>query len=154
MNKRVSRAALLALLLSSTSALADSDGGGAGPKNNKLQPVKEVIEQGDFNAALEALNVLHQEDPDDPDVLNLLGYSYRKLGDVDSALRNYQAALNLDPKHKGANEYLGELYLETGQLSKAEERLAVLDRACFFGCEQYTDLKEAIEAYKQDNGVN
>ena len=55
----------------------------------------------------------------------------------------------MSPKHRGANEYLGELYLETDQLAKAEERLKVLDGACFLGCEEYDDLKEAIEKYKE-----
>ena len=145
-----------ALLLSSGLSLADGDGGGGGGdkwRNSKLQPVQEVITLGDYTTALEKLSVLYEKDPNDADVLNLRGYSYRQMGDFDNALRNYQAALKLKPKHRGANEYLGELYLQTGQLAKAEERLAVLDDACFFGCKQYYDLKKAIQAYKQENGT-
>ena len=159
MSKRISGTvfyAILALVLSSTPAGAEGDGAGGGGnerRNSKLRPVQEVIEQGDFDAALVKLKALYQQNPKDPDVLNLLGYSYRKLGDFDSALRHYQAALSVAPKHKGANEYLGELYLQTGQLHKAEERLAVLDKACFFGCKQYDELEDAIEAYKKKNGV-
>jgi hypothetical protein len=55
----------------------------------------------------------------------------------------------LQPKHRGANNYLGHLYLETGSLEKAQERLAVLDKACSFGCEEYSELKQAISAHKQ-----
>lgn len=150
---------IAALVLSSGVALADGggDGGGNGGnewRNSKLKPVHEVIALGDYNTALEKLNKLHQEDPEDADVLNLIGFSYRQMGDFDNALRNYEAALALKPKHKGANEYLGELYLQTGQLDKAEERLAVLDKACFFGCKQYTMLKKSIKAYKKENGLN
>jgi Flp pilus assembly protein TadD len=148
---------VLVLALSGTSALADGDGGDGDNdsrwQSSKLRPVQEAIEQGDFNAALEKLDALYQQDPKDPDVLNLLGYSYRQLGDIDSALHHYQAALSVAPRHKGANEYLGELYLQSGQLHKAEERLAVLDKACFFGCKQYYELEDAIEAYKKKNGV-
>ena len=153
---RVLSNGLLALALTGNVALAAGQGDGDGwdQRTSKLAPVQEVIERGDYNAAIEELNVLHEQDPENPDVLNLLGFSYRKLGDFDNALRNYQAALALNPKHRDSNEYLGELYLQTGQLDKAEERLAVLDRACFFGCKQYSELKAAIEAYKKENGVN
>jgi len=95
----------------------------------------------------------HEEDPEDADVLNLLGYGYRKTGDFDQSRGYYLQALAIEPKHRGANEYLGELYLETGQLDKAEERLAVLDKACWIGCEEYTELKESIDKYKTDKGI-
>ncbi len=60
----------------------------------------------------------------------------------------YQKALAIKPDHRGANEYIGELYLETGKPAKARERLKVLDSACFFGCEEYDELKAAIAAYE------
>ena len=68
---------------------------------------------------------------------------------ADTAISTHQKALAIKPDHRGANEYIGELYLETGQLEKAKERLKVLDSACFFGCEEYTTLKKAIAAYEQ-----
>ena len=76
----------------------------------------------------------------------------RQLVNHDAALSHYQAALAIEPRHRGANEYLGELYLTLGDLAKAEERLEVLDDACFFGCEEYTELKNAIAAYKTKAG--
>ena len=63
----------------------------------------------------------------------------------------YTKALEIKPRHLGANEYLGELYLEQGELEKAEERLAVLDKACFFGCDEFDDLERAIEEYRKQN---
>ena len=81
-----------------------------------------------------------------PDVLNYLGYAHRRLGRFDESLAYYQQALALDPMHRGANEYLGELYVELGEIDRAEERLAVLDRACPFGCAEYEDLKRRIES--------
>lgn len=81
---------------------------------------------------------------------NLMGYSWRKARtpDLDAAERYYTEALRLDPKHRGALEYSGELYLMKGNLAKAEERLAALDKACFLPCEEYTDLKKAVQAFK------
>jgi len=114
---------------------------------------KQAIKDGDYDVAIDKLARLHEEDPKDADVLNLLGYGYRKSGDYDLARGYYLQALTIEPKHRGANEYLGELYLETEQLDKAEERLAVLDGACWLGCGEYTDLKESIEKYKADKGI-
>ena len=110
---------------------------------------KKAVKEGDFQSALAHLNKANEKDPKNADIHNLLGYSYRKLGDTDRAFKHYQIALQIKPKHRGANEYLGELYLETDQLAKAEERLEVLDKACFLGCEEYDELKEAIEKYKE-----
>ncbi len=110
---------------------------------------KKAVKEGNFQSALGHLNKANEKNPKNADIQNLLGYSYRKLGDTDRAFEHYHIALQIDPKHRGANEYLGELYLETDQLAKAEERLKVLDEACFWGCEEYDDLKEAIEKYKE-----
>jgi hypothetical protein len=65
----------------------------------------------------------------------------------------YQKAISLNPDHRGVNEYMGELYLMLNDLPKAEERLATLDRLCFFGCVEYTDLKHAIADYKVKKGL-
>ena len=70
----------------------------------------------------------------------------RKSGDYPKALTFYKKALDFDAEHKGAHEYLGELYVETGQLPKAREHLAVLERLCPQGCEEREDLAKAIAA--------
>ncbi|NOX82813.1 MAG: tetratricopeptide repeat protein [Alphaproteobacteria bacterium] len=80
-----------------------------------------------------------------PDILNYLGFAHRKLGKFDRAQDYYAAALELDPDHLGATEYLGELYLELGEIKKARRQLAKLDRLCAFGCAQYEDLARLIE---------
>ena len=77
-----------------------------------------------------------QEKGEYADALNLLGYSNRKLGDKAKAMTYYTKALNMEPNHLGANEYMGELYLEMNDLPKAEERLAVLKNACG-DCDEY-----------------
>ena len=76
-----------------------------------------------------------------------MGFSQRKLGDSSTALAYYKRALDLQPNHIGANEYLGELYLELKEPNLAEQRLAVLQQACG-NCEEYTELKDKIEKYK------
>jgi len=57
-------------------------------------------------------------------------------------------ALELKPDHRGANEYLGELYLQMGNLEKAEEQLARLDKICFFSCQEFSELQKTIQMYK------
>lgn len=84
----------------------------------------------------------------DADALNYLGFCHRKLGKYPEALSYYQRALSVNPKHKGANEYLGELYLLMKNLPKAEEQLAILKGLCPAGCEELEDLEADIADYK------
>jgi Flp pilus assembly protein TadD len=81
---------------------------------------------------------------------NLMGYSLRKgpAPDLAGAEKYYEAALRIDPKHRGALEYSGELYLMTGDLPKAEARLTTLGAACALKCEEYDDLKQAVARFK------
>jgi len=123
------------------------------PKKNENPNVtagRKAIEAKDFKAAVGHLTKAVQENPKDADAQSMLGFSYRKLGTFDKSMDHYQAALKLDPSHRSAREYLGELYLEMNQLANAEKELVTLKKACpFFGkCEEYDDLKEAIEKYK------
>ncbi len=108
----------------------------------------KLVDAGDYAGAILLLQKAIAADPTNADAHNYLGFSHRKLGNVDVALIQYRKALELDPKHRGANEYLGELYLDLNQLDKAKERLAVLDDACFFGCEEYRELKAKIKAHQ------
>ena len=86
------------------------------------------------------------------DAYNWLAYAIRKNGDPAKSIAVYERALALDPKHRGAHEYIGEAYLALDNLPKAKEHLARLDRLCFFSCEQYRDLKKAVEAYEKSAG--
>ena len=112
-----------------------------------------ALSQEDYAQAIEDLREALADSPRDADVLNLLGFSHRKIGETDQAFDYYQQALAIDPNHRGANEYLGELYLETDQLANAEKRLEVLNGACFFGCLEHDELKEAIEKYRIAKGL-
>jgi tetratricopeptide (TPR) repeat protein len=141
--------ALLSLTSLSTPILAE--GGYNKEPNSPLAPVENMIEDEKYQDAIVELQRMLKEKPEDADVLNLLAYSQRKSKRFDEALVNYQKALNIEPKHRRANEYLGELYLQLGQLDKAQERLQVLDKACFFGCKEFDKLEKAIETYRSQN---
>jgi tetratricopeptide (TPR) repeat protein len=108
-----------------------------------LTSVRAKISAKDYSAALAELRNL-AEDTQNADVYNLLGFTLRKTGDYATSLSYYTKALDLQPDHKAAREYLGELYLETGQLDKAKEQLATLAKLCPTGCEEREDLAKAI----------
>ena len=111
---------------------------------------KQAIEAKDWARAIESFGKAAQRDAGNADIQNFLGYAYRNSGKMDLALKHYEKALTLDPKHRGAREYLGELYLMQKDLAKAEEQLAALDSLCFFPCEEVTELREKITAYKKN----
>jgi len=123
------------------------------PENPSVVAGRKAIERKDFKAAVESLNKAIQENPKDADTYTMLGYSYRKLGTFDKSMEHYQKALKIDPNHRSAHEYLGELYLEINQPGNAETQLQALTKACpLFGkCDEYSDLKEAIDHYKATN---
>ena len=115
---------------------------------DKLAPARALIAEKRWAAAIDELKRVNATD--DADWNNLLGYSYRKAKTPDfaAAARHYDAALRLQPQHRGALEYSGELYLMQGDLPRAEQRLAQLDKACRLPCEEYTDLKKEVARYK------
>jgi Flp pilus assembly protein TadD len=96
-------------------------------------------------AELQRLNLVR-----DADWHNLSGYVQRKKAqpDLAAAERHYNEALRLNPQHRGALEYSGELYLMKGDLPQAEQRLAALQKACIAGCEELNDLKQAVARFK------
>jgi len=141
--------ALLTLVVGGTPALAD--GGGSGGRESPLQPYQQLIDDQQYQKAIDELGKALQKKPRDADLLNLVAYSHRQLEHFQIALEYYLQALEIKPKHRGSNEYLGELYLQMGDLEKAEQRLQVLDDACFFGCDEYDELEQAIEDYRRRN---
>ncbi len=120
------------------------------PVNVDYQNGLNAAKNGDFKSAIKYLKRAAESSPNNPDVFNMLGYSHRKLDRLEEAFTYYLKALKLDPRHQGANEYIGELYLRTNNLKKAEEHLEVLDDVCLFGCDEYDDLKDSIAKYKKN----
>jgi tetratricopeptide (TPR) repeat protein len=80
-----------------------------------------------------------------------MGFSERKMGKLDKSLEYYNKALAIQPNHLDANEYLGELYLDMKKVKKAEERLAVLDKACGGAFSEYMELKDKIAKFKSQS---
>ena len=109
-----------------------------------LASVRAKIKAKDFKAAIADLTPM-LETYQHADVYNLMGFSLRKTGDPKQAYTFYRKALEFDPEHKGALEYLGELYVETGQIDKAREHVVLLKKLCPSGCEELADLEQAIE---------
>ena len=110
---------------------------------------KKAVEAKDWKSAVERLNKALLQDDRNPDIHNLLGYAYRNAGQLDPAFRHYRRALELNPRHRGAREYLGEAYLLANEVQKAQEQLAALREICLIPCEEYEDLEKAITAYSK-----
>ena len=161
---------ILILLLTSNSYSAGSGGSGDGGKKvnkntleyqgkanyskavkliNKAKKLekKNKIEKANKNyeKALNHLTTSFTINPNDPDILNYMGFATRKLGDFENAETYYLMGLKINPNHNGINEYLGELYIQTNRIDKAKERLSILKNC---SCEEYTELKEIIEGKK------
>jgi tetratricopeptide (TPR) repeat protein len=144
----------LTVMMLAASAWASGGGGGDGdesgpPKSPEYKQGVQAIKAKDFAAGIEWMTKVIAVNPKDADAFNYLGFSQRKLGRLDEALQSYTHALELDPDHRGAHEYLGEAYLEMNQLAEAKKHLAVLDKLCWLPCEQFSDLKKAIETYEK-----
>ena len=157
MSRVISRAIalLLCALLAAPSLFAAGGGGGGGDAddpNKKTGPYKDAMDAIQAQRYAQAIPILEKwvaGHSNDADGFNWLGFAYRKTGQLDPAFKAYKRALGLDPQHKGAHEYIGEAYLQVGNLAKAKEHLAQLDKICYFGCSQFSDLKKAIAAYEQ-----
>jgi len=119
------------------------------PADPDVEAGKAAIRAQNWPAAIAAFNKVAAKDPKDANAQNFLGFAYRKSGNLDLAFKHYNEALRLDPKHRGAHEYIGEAYLMQGNVAKAKEHLTRLDKICFFGCEEYDDLKKAIAEYEK-----
>jgi Flp pilus assembly protein TadD len=110
---------------------------------------KRAIVAGDWNGAISALTSVGLRDARNADIQNYLGYAYRRLRQLDPAMRHYQQALMLNPRHRSAHEHLGEAYLVQGNLTKAEEHLTALERICLIPCDKYHDLRRALAKYNK-----
>lgn len=135
---------------------AGGGGGSTWSSGDKVDPNftagTEAIDAKNWAQAVTLFQKVVAEDDQNADAFNYLGFAQRNLGDYESAFKSYAAALAIDPKHRGAHEYIGEAYLKTGNLAKAEQHLGELDRICLFGCEEYRELKEKVAEYKAKNG--
>lgn len=105
-----------------------------------------LTKAGEHEEAIAKLKSLNM--PNSANVLNYLGYNTRKLGNVDEGIRYYKQALAINPKHRGANEYLGEAYLMKNDLASARRQLGRLASICGVQCDEYKQLAEHISAFR------
>jgi cytochrome c-type biogenesis protein CcmH/NrfG len=141
---------ILALLVACHAALAADTPGTSSRADPMMDRYHAAADRQDWKSAASVMQDALAKEPNSADYHNLYAYSLRRSGssDVDQVFKHYNEALRLDPKHKGAHEYIGEAYLMVGNVAKAKEHLSVLDKLCFFGCSEYTDLKKAIAEHE------
>ena len=152
--------ALIALVVAGAMpSPARGDGGGTrparvSPKHADPQYTAGVraIEAKKYAEAIPLLQGVVNRDQANADAYNWLAYATRQNGDPAKAIGIYQQALDLDPKHRGAHEYIGEAYLQLNDLASAKQHLATLDKLCFLPCSEYSDLKKAIQEYEKKAG--
>ena len=141
--------AFAALLLAPASALP-ADSQPVVKTDPVLEQVSKATASQDWPRAQALLKDALSANPGNADYHNLYAYSIRKGANPDMNLvfKHYNEALRLDPRHRGAHEYIGEAYLMVGNLPKAKEHLSSLDKLCFFPCSEFSDLKRAISQYE------
>ena len=137
------------LLFTGSAHAAGSSDAPAATDLAEMMAARDHIKAERYKDAIPQLQKVIAQQPQNADAWNLLAYSQRKIDDLKASLENYKKALGIDPSHKDAHEYLGELYLRMGDLAKAEKQLKQLGDLCSFGCDQLDELKSAIAAYKK-----
>ena len=143
--KAYSLAAILTLVVANAVYAAASSGPASRP-DPMMDRYHAAAERQDWKSAAAAMTEALGADPRNADYHSLYAYALRRSGssDMDVVFKHYNEALRIDPKHRGAHEYIGEAYLMVGNVAKAKEHLGALDKICFFGCSEYNDLKKAI----------
>lgn len=145
---------LSAFAPASSWAMGGSGGGGSMPSMGGGMAMDDygtamrLIHREKYAEAVPYLNRALQQRPYSADILNYLGFTHRMLGDYPGSLDYYQRALARDPDHKGAHEYLGELYLNMHQVENARAQLAELARICPSDCDERDTLTKSIAAYE------
>lgn len=117
-------------------------------KDGTTEAGSKLAKDGKFREAIAVLTGVVEKTPTDVEAHNMLGYSYRNLKDYPMAATHYRAALSLDPRHKGALNYYGELFLSTGDLTSAQEMLDRLAQVCPSGCVERDELAAHITKAK------
>jgi len=146
---------IISLLMTSTLFAAGGDGGGSSDASLYDEAVKLVKRAGKlerkekldkakklYSQAFSKLEKAHKKNKKDPDILNYMGFTSRKVGNFEIAEKFYLQGLSIKPNHNGINEYLGELYVQTNRIDKANERLAILKNC---NCDEYKELELIIK---------
>ena len=111
--------------------------------DNLFESARDLAYHGRYDEAIDVLKLAKNQNA--PRILNYLGYSTRKLGDIEKGLTYYTAALKVDPNYTLVREYMGEAFLQLGQVDKAKEQLTEIEKRCGVGCREYSLLKAEID---------
>ena len=136
---------ILSLILSINAHAAGSDDSSSyAPKPKSFKEAVSLIKNGKYNDAVEAFEIIlkNKKNSKNPDILNEYAFALRKSGNLGKAETFYNKALNIDPNHKGALEYIGELYVDTKRIDKAKQTLIKLENC---KCPEYAELKSYID---------
>lgn len=146
---------ILSILLIPGAALAAGDSAPAAAADPVLERVSAATAKQDWAAAQAILRDAVQKSPGNADYHNMYAYTMRKGAspDMNLVFKHYNEALRIDPKHRGAHEYLGEAYLMVNDVARAKEHLGALDKLCFLPCSEYSDLKKAIGDYETQHAA-
>ena len=146
------RAGLLCAAIAAHAAIAVADPADVDPdlaaRDDDYAAGKRAGEAQNWAEAARLFKRAQRRHPDHADLHNMLGFAYRNLEQYDLAFEHYRRAIEIDPRHRGAHEYIGEAYLMTGDLAGAEKHLAALKAICLLPCEELGDLERAIAAYR------
>lgn len=110
---------------------------------------RHAIAAKQWEEAILRLRKAEVRHPDHADLQNDLGYAHRNLKQFDAAFKHYKRAIELEPRHRGAHEYIGEAYLMVGDVANAEKHLAALRAICLLPCEELADLEKAFAKYRR-----
>ena len=141
-------ASLAVLSVSPGLAVEEDSNPQASARNPDYAAGKEAFDRKDWGEAVRRFSRASVLDPDNADIQNYLGYSYRKMGQLELAFKYYHRALELNPRHRGAHEYIGEAYLMAGNLAGAQKHVEELRKICLLPCEEIADLEKAIAEYR------
>ena len=127
------------------------DAAEAETENVELDAGYRALEAGQYETAIKIFQAALADDPSNAEVYNQLGYINRRLQNFAQAFTLYAKALELDPGHTAAHNYVGEAFLEVGDLDRAEHHLRQLDLLCLFGCDDFYELEQAVALYKANH---
>tara|TARA_A100001015_G_C14774647_1_gene626670 strand:- start:229 stop:714 length:486 start_codon:yes stop_codon:yes gene_type:complete len=147
---------LISLILNANLMAAGSDSSGGDTKVSLYDEAVKLVKRAGklekkekpdkakklYTQAFKKLEKAYKSDKKNPDILNYMGFTTRKIGKFDQAEKFYLEGLGIKPNHNGINEYLGELYVQTNRLDKANERLNVLKNC---NCEEFKELELIIK---------
>jgi Flp pilus assembly protein TadD len=138
----------LALMPAAVQAVYNEPGEAAPVGDADFDAGFRAIKAQQWDEAARHLALAARRHPRSADVFNLLGFAHRKLGDLPASFRHYHRALDIDPAHRGAHEYIGEAWLMQGNVARARQHLRELEVLCKADCAEYRELEQAIRAFE------